>query len=267
MKESVFEDKMPWIEKHLSKEEIRNLEFPGDVKKCGLVPRAVEYIKYFKEKLDGKVNIYLPDTQGPFDIAHLIRGEDIFTDVYDDPKFAYHLMELSTKAYIEVTKVLKEAIGEELNSGYHNNMYMGAGGVRICEDSTTILSPPLAKEFAIPYTKRALEAFGGGYIHYCGNGNHILDFFLDIKELKGINFGNSEMHDYTQVMGKLREKGKFYYGSWYKRADENMQDYFKRVLKPLGGVKKSLIFVPSGGSEKDWQEPAKAVSLWHSLQT
>src|SRR3989304_5891459 len=48
MEESVFEDKMPWIEKHLSKERIRNLEFPEDVKKCGLVPRAVEYIKYFK---------------------------------------------------------------------------------------------------------------------------------------------------------------------------------------------------------------------------
>lgn len=263
---SIFEDKMPWIEKHLTKEEIINFEFPRDIKNCGLIPRALEYIEYFKEKIEGKIPVYLSDTQGPFDIAHLVRGEDIFTDIYDDPKFVHRLMELSTMAYIKVTKVLKEAVGEELNRGYHGQMYMGNGGVRVCEDSTTLLSPSLVKEFVIPYTKKALEPFGGGWIHFCGNGNHMLDLFLELEDVKGVNFGNPEMHNYDQVMEKLLDRGKFYYGGWPKSNAEGVRDYFKRILKPLKGIRKSLIFTPCGGKEEDWHNPDNVITLWHSLQ-
>lgn len=45
-----------------------------------------------------------------------------------------------------------------------------------------------------------------------------------------------------------------------------IENYFNRILKPLKGQKKTLIFTPCGGNEKDWQNPDDVISLWRSLQ-
>ncbi len=45
---------------------------------------------------------------------------------------------------------------------------MRNGGIRISEDSATLISPKQIDEFVIPYDQKALEAFGGGFIHFCG---------------------------------------------------------------------------------------------------
>lgn len=101
-----------------------------------------------------------------------------------NPDFIHHLLQLSTRAYIESTKVMKAVNGEELNSGYHSiNLYMCRGGVRICKDTATLLSPSVIKEFIIPYLKEALKPFGGGWVHFCGNNSYLLDLVIEIEEV------------------------------------------------------------------------------------
>lgn len=268
LEELVFEDKMPWIQEHLSKNKILNFQFPDDITEAGLMPRAIEYIKFFREKLGDKAHVYLSDTQGPFDIAHLVRGDAIFTDVYDDADFVHHLLRLATRAYIECSKAMKAVNGEELNSGYHStNLYMGNGGVRVCEDTSVLLSPPLIKEFVIPYLKEVLRPFGGGWVHFCGKNDHLLDMVIDVEEVRGINFGNPEMYNHEEVMRKLLERGKFYFGAWPKKKNESMDKYLKRILEPVKREKKGLIFTAAVENTEDWQNADSVISLWRSLQT
>lgn len=258
------EDNAPWITSPLTKEEIENFSLP-DLKQVKIISQMTEFIRYFQEKLTNKARVFLPSTLGPFVIAHAVRGKDIFTDMYDDPEFVHRLMEISTQVYVEVTKLFKKIIGEELTSGYHGTLYMAEGGVRLCDCDSTLLSPKLFAEFSLPYLKRALEPFGGGWVHLCGNGNHLLDMYLDVEKIKGINFGNPEFWDYERVMPKVIEKGKFYYGGFYRKENESIRDYFERILKPLKGKKKGLIFIPRGANM--WQEgPEECMKLWHSLQ-
>ena len=269
----VFEDKMPWLKEHLSKGQIQGMEI-GDfehIARLGLMPRTIEYMQYFKEKLGNNAFVYLPDTQGPFDLAHQIRGNEIFTDMHDDPSFVHHLMELTTYVYIECSKVLKQAIGEKTDECYHNNacpygFYLPNGGVRICEDTTVLLSPNLIREFVIPYTKKSLGAFGGGFIHFCGNGSHLIDLYMEIEEVRGIELGNPELHNYDEVMGKIIKHGKVLCSGWPKRKGEKTKDYFRRMLEPLGGKRKSLILVPHGGENSDWQDKEEIIGLWRSMQ-
>jgi uroporphyrinogen-III decarboxylase len=265
LEQEIFEDKMPWLKKHLSKEEIINFEFPPDITKAGLMPRAIEYIKFFQEKLAGKVHVFLSDTQGPFDIAHLVRGDEIFTDMYDDPDFVHHLLKLSTCAYIACSKAMKQANGEALDSGYHNTLYMGRGGIRVCEDTTTLLSPDLIRDFVIPYLKQVLKAFGGGWVHFCGYNPHLLDLLLEIELVRGINFGNPEKYDYEKVMEKLLKRGKFYHGGWPRKDKEDLKEYFGRILKPLKKAGKGLIFSPALTGE-EIKDPQALIGLWRSLQ-
>jgi len=259
------EDQMPWFVGHLPKEKIENLAFPDNLRDYGLMPKVIEYLEYFKSLLPKGINVYCFDTQGPFDIALLIRGQQIYTDLYDDPDLAHHLLRISTKTYIEVTKIFKQIIAEPLDSGYHGTLYMGNGGVRLCDDASVNLSPRLFREFSLPYIKEALAPFEGGWVHFCGDGNHLLDMYLELEEVKGLNFGNPEKYDYEKVMRKILSKGKFYLGYAPMRKGEKSRDYFLRLLSPLlEGQKKGLILQMD---RKEKEAPAREVmDLWHSLQ-
>ncbi len=231
----VFEDKFPWLERHLSKEEIKKIDLP-DLDKAEMMNRAVEYIEFFKEVLPDWIHIYQPDTQGPFDIAHLIYGDNIFYDIYDDPDFVHSLMELSTELYIQVSLKLKKVIGEPNDSCYHGHalargIYMRNGGVRVSEDTPTLLSPRHIEEFVVPYVKKALDAFGGGFIHFCGRNEHLLDAFLRMDGVRAVNLGNPEMYDFETTMEKFIHYKKCYFGIWPKKQGENMEQYINRMKK------------------------------------
>ena len=265
LKIKVVEDSLPWIASHLEKRELSRMEIYDliPIKEKGLIPKAVEYIEYFKSIVGKSCRIYLPDTQGPFDIAHLARGSDIFTDIYDDAPFFHHLMELSTFVYIEASKLFKEIIEEPLASGFHfNGYYMGNCGVRVCEDSTTMLSARMAEEFTMSYLEKAIKPFGGGWVHFCGNGSHLIDLYLSSEYVKGINSGNPEMYEPREVMSKIHKYNKVYLGSWAKKKKENEYAYFNRILSSLERKKKGLILVYSSDNEDKFE---KTMKVWESL--
>jgi len=230
------------------------------------VARECRFLEHFRDRLDGRLSVYLPDTQGPFDIAHQARGHDIFTDMFDDPPFVHHLMELATHVYIEASRRLKGAAREPLDSGHHSGqMYMEECGARLCDDSAILLSPGLFEEFVLPYHQRALQPFGGGFVHWCGSGEHILTGYLTLPEVRGINLGNPEMYDPAELLPRLVEAGKVYFGFWPRDPDESLDTYFGRMLKPLGGEKRTLIL--SLGRAPDMPPTDEIMSLWHEVQS
>ncbi len=245
LKYEVFEDNYPWLTTHMTKDDIIKFRFP-DIDRCEMMNRAVEYIEYFKEKLPTWIHIYHPDTQGPFDIAHMIYSDNIFYDIYDDPDFVHNLMEICTEMYMQVSRKLKRTIGEKNNECYHGHalsrgICMANGGVRVSEDSATLISPYHIDEFVIPYVKRALQAFGGGFIHYCGKNEKLLDAFLKIDEVRAINFGNPEMYDFDSTMRKFLDSKKCYFGLWHKIENETLDEYIDRMRKFSDGGKRGLV--------------------------
>ncbi len=273
LEEVVFEDKMPWLNGHLSKQQLFALTVedftPEKVRGSGLMTRALEYVAFFRYKLAGKAHVYLPDTQGPLDIAAQIYGHDIFIELYDDPEFVHHLLRLSAAAYISVSKVFKEAIGESLDSGYHRGgLYMSDGGVRCCEDTTTLVSPQVFREFVAPHMAFALRPFGGGWVHFCGSGHQWLEELLEIPEVKGVNFGNPERYDYEATMDLVLDRGKVYVGTFPRLPDESLQTYFQRILRPLKkrGTRRGLILILRAKDLSKEESPEGIVDLWHVLQ-
>ena len=269
LEQMVFKDKDPWLKDSLSKEEISKIEVENirNIPEKGLMPRCLKYTEYFCEKLKGKARVCLCGDMfwGPFSIAHLIRRDEIFTDLYDDPPFVHHLMEIATYLYIEATKIVKNAAGEPLKSGCRRQLHIGSGGVMCNEDTIILLSASHAKEFVYPYLRKVFGSFGGALVHFCGDGNHVLDSLLDIPEVKGVNFGDPREYNYEEVMERILEKGKFYYGGWPRQKGEDTESYFKRVLEPLNGRKRGLI-LNYGLTEEEKKNPNAVMELWHSLQ-
>ena len=261
----VFEDKMPWVTEHLGLEEALAVEV-DNVAARGVMPMVLEYMEYFHEKLDGRGYVYCSDTQGPLDVAHIVRGDGLLTDLRDEPEKVHMLLEKCSQVIIEAVKAMKEVVGEPLDRGYHDgSMYMGAGGVRICEDTTTLLSPRDVREFAVPYTRRVCAAFGGGWVHFCGTGGHVMEALLEAPEVKGFNFGNPELFDDGQVLRTLTGRGKFYMGIWHRSEGESLENYFRKALQPLDGKAIGIILQPVL-AEDEQNQPEEVIQLWRRLQ-
>lgn len=271
LKQLVFEDKDPWLQERLSKQKISQLG-PKDLKDVntkGLMPRALECIDYFKKTLGYKalVCIYPDILWGPFSLAHLIRGDGIFTDLYDDPDFVHHLMEISTFLYVKSATALKKALGEPNGKCYQNGFYTSDSGVWSNEDTAVLLSPSQLEKFVFPYLRKAYKSFGGAVVHFCGRADYLLDPLLDLPEVKGINFGEPHLQklSYEKIIHKLLDKGKTYYGGWPKKEGESTENYFKRMLQPLEGEKRSLVLA-YGLTEEEQKNPQVVMELWHLLQ-
>jgi len=219
LNQEVFPDKMPWLRRHLSMRKIAKMSLDDfePVSEKGLLPAFRRYLNVYQNYLkDSPVRIYLPDTQGPFDSAHLVMGDSIFGEFHRNPQSILHLLSLTSHVYRESTFLLKSLIGEPLNEGYHScNLRMSHCGVRCCEDSTTLLSPKLA-ELTIPDLRNAIGSFHS-WIHFCGDGRHILKLFLSLREVEGINLGNPEKHDWETTMKEIIAARKVYYGEAYRR--------------------------------------------------
>jgi hypothetical protein len=263
LEQEISTDKMPWLKKHLTKEEILGLEPTSlePIQEKGLIPKWCKYVSIYRRHLSGtSLHIYLPDTQGMFDLAHLVAGDAIFTEIYDDNDFIRHLFSLAGYVYQKASSFMKSFICEPLQSGYHCVLYTPNAGVRSCEDTTTLLSPKLL-DSVLPYLRESVRPFGA-WFHFCGDGNHLVERLLSLPETKGINFGNPEKYDWPEVFSVISSYGKVYYGTVKRKEKESLPEYFERVLEPLSR-KGNLIFAPE---LQEGEEALKAIEVWRKVQ-
>jgi len=272
----VPKDTFAWLTSRLNKEEIKKFNLPN-IDKIDMFKKAVEYIQYFKETLPDWIHVYLPDTLGPFEIAHAVYGNNIFYDFYDDFKFVHYLLKLCTDIYIQITEKLKETLGEEKTSCFHGHalsrgIYMRNGGTRISEDSATLISPRQIDEFVIPYDRKALEEFGGGFIHFCGKNEYLLDSYLKLNKVRALNLGNPEMYNFEKTMQKFMDNEKCYFGLWPRKDEESLEKYIKRMKNITKGGKRGLLLhfdedmFPEYSCQdilKKWEEVMKSASPYN----
>lgn len=170
--------------------------------KSGLGARVLEtqaiYREYLHESgLSPYIHQFQADSQGPFDCAYLMWGENIFYAMYDEPELVHKLLDLITETIVIFIKEQKTVLCEAENEMYHW-WWKIPGGARVVDDATINLSPKLYEEFSKPYTERVYEAFGGGYMHYCGHGLQNQSLRTATKGLKGIEMAGKDTADTIQ---------------------------------------------------------------------
>lgn len=187
---------LPWVDHVENTDEIKKIISNGVPElRAGLGARVFDTQVYYNEQLSHYpkcqkyIPVYHPDLQGPFDIAHLIWGPDIYYALYDDPEIVHELLGLVTDTYIKFIKELKKTINDE-EDGY--NFHWGtlyAGRIVLRDDSPVNLSREMYEEFVKPYDERILKEFGSGSIHYCGRADQWVFEMMESEGLEAMNFG------------------------------------------------------------------------------
>jgi hypothetical protein len=161
------------------------------------------------EKLSRAVHINIPNIQGPFDLACLIWGRDILLGLYDEPELVEKLMDLVTDVFISYGAYHKKRLGLPMDSAYHCcGVRLVRGGVRICDDSAVLVSGETYRNLIKPRDERAFAPFDGGWIHYCGNGNHFIDALFELEKMRYLHLGNPDLHDLLKLSRLIKETGK-----------------------------------------------------------
>ena len=246
------DDKMPWVQKHLTLKEIDNL-CEEDIKITDEFKLALDHMAYQAEMIDGTgAFVYPLDLQGPFDMAHIVYGDPFFYDLYDEPELMHHLLNLCCYAIeLGVAECLKVMPRSQEYIAHYNGVVLprSLGGFKISEDTSTIVGAGHIDEFVMPYTDRILKATNGAYIHYCGRNDHLLKRVLAHPMVCGLNFGNPEKHDMDEVLRQTAAAGKVFYGASARHDGESEADFFERSLRAatVDGLCK-LILVHHGGA-------------------
>ena len=142
------------------------------------------------------IHVTQPDLQGPFDIAHLLLGSEVFYEIYDNPEIMHDLLDLITETYIGYRRFIDPYLTDQAGEDavyIHGGIY---GGKVLIKDDTALinLSKEQYEEFVKPYNQRIINEFTGS-IHYCGPERKWHHEVLEHPKLKTIQYGNPEMHD------------------------------------------------------------------------
>jgi hypothetical protein len=210
----ILNDTMPWVE-HLEPAVLRKAVARGvpDLEQS-LGKRVLETHRFYLEKLRGYpkcsrcIRITQPDLQGPFDIAHLLMGNDVFIAVVDEPGFVHELLAVISDTYIGFRKLIDPQLTDGAGEGavyLHGCLF---GGKVLLKDDTAIinLSAEMHREFSKAYNDRILEAFGGGSFHFCGPSRNWAHDAINGPWLRGVNYGNPEMQDLAAEYAYWRDR-------------------------------------------------------------
>ncbi len=170
---------------------VRALEQPGV--RDGLLGRILDYTRHFRSDRGGGLPIRLTDLQGPLDNAALIWGHTHFMEaLVTHPREVHELLGKIT----DLTIAFVEAMAAEAGGSFVPSLFqpwMPEGlGLSVSNDECVMISAAMHDSFHLPYLNRLADAFGGLYIHSCGNWRHQIPSIRKVHNLRGVEFGASE---------------------------------------------------------------------------
>ena len=193
-------------------------------------PPYLEKLKDYPRCSQG-IKISQPDMQGPFDIAHLMLGTDIFYLVHDDSDLLHEFLELITETYIRFRMYIDRYLTDKAAADavyVHGGIYLGK--VVIKDDTAVInLSPEMYKEFSWQYNKKIFDEFRGSF-HSCGGIKEWLYDIIGDDNLLSINYGNPEMQNLQQIYEKNRENRMGIISWGYNQDFSFLEDVFAHKI-------------------------------------
>jgi len=161
------------------------------------------------EKLSKYVHFNIPNIQGPFDLVCMVYGREVLLALYDEPHIIEKLMDLMTDTIINVATYYKKKLELPMDSAYHCcGVKLVRGGIRICDDSAVLVAGDVYRNLIKQRDIRAFSPFSGGWLHYCGNGNHFVDELFELEEMRYLHLGNPDLHDFEHLARLAVEKEK-----------------------------------------------------------
>lgn len=129
-------------------------------------------LRTFIDAWDGTFGILPFAHFGPTDLANQLRGNEIFTDVYENEAALHTLLERCTEAILATeADVRANRLSGYALDGFTFGAWAPCGSYLSC-DFGDLVSPDTLRRFERPYFDRIVAAWGGCYLHHHELGRH-----------------------------------------------------------------------------------------------
>jgi hypothetical protein len=173
---------------------VYDLPRPGP--RSGELGRILDYTRFFIERTGGRLPVRMADVQGPLDNASLIFGHTRFLEaLIRNPREVHYLLQAVTDviiAFVQEQRRIVVSRGAEFVPSDFQPWIPDGLGLAVANDTGVLVSLRIHDEFSVPYLNQIAEAFGGVYLHSCGNWSHLFPSLEKIRGLRGLEFGVSE---------------------------------------------------------------------------
>jgi hypothetical protein len=268
------EGQMPWCGEPLSLDKIRASR-KVDVTEAELMRLAAEFYRIHSEREEGEVAAYQADTQGIFDIVHLLYGDAIFYDIMDNKKAGWinEVLDICLDLMVRAARYVKKCIGEGKSwmihgHGTEQGVYFANAGLRISEDSPAMISPEMIDRFVIPRIERCAVEFGGVFMHYCGKHEYFFGRLCRCEGVRAIDLGNPEMYDTRRLFELCAETNTVLYSrvaaEEKEKSARDWEGYVRRLARLVKDTGARCILRPLAFPESR-EECAAMLNLWHEL--
>ncbi len=196
--EMVFhEDALPWaMPMNLSEDEVRRLEVPDIFTSPPMsdMIRQIEYLKGKYGRVIGDIN-----TTGVQNLALKIRGENFYTDYFENPELCHHLLKICTECVVRLFQFVYPITG----TGAIDVTPMADPTLYILPNCTVEqISPKTYEEFILPYDNQVADACHPLGVHHCGSVDHVLEGYSKLRHLHFLEMGfGSDVRRAREILG------------------------------------------------------------------
>lgn len=122
--------------------------------------------------------------RSPLDAANGLRGNDLFTDFYDNPDMVKELISKCADWTIKTEQFLRDNLTypDGIERGVWS-VYLPEHAIFINGDPVDLISAKQQKEFELPYTEKIFMLAGGGFYHHHALGIRQVENVSEVKNL------------------------------------------------------------------------------------
>ncbi len=266
----IHEGQMPWPGEPIPREQILAAR-DVDVAEQLLMQRAAAFYELHKQKAPPGIIAYAPDTQGVFDVGHLLYGDDLFVDMADPGASALvdEVLEVCCDLYIRATRHVKQLMGEADCTMVHGHgtgqgLHFPQAGVRCSEDTAQLVSPQMIERYILPMVVQCSAPFDGCFVHYCGKHEAMFELMCNSPSVWAIDLGNPESYDPAWLLEQCARSDTVLYSRLAAEEGENWRDYLTRLGKLVKSTGARCVLRPRFVL-KDRDEAAAMQQMWHEL--
>jgi len=182
-----------WIEPLITNAaQVKDLQVPDIWSgRTGAVLREIEQLC---RELPSEMQVREPDIQSPLGIAELTWNESFYVALVEEPESVHELLDQITNFQIAFVTEIHRVAGARLNAAGFPFIWADERGTMVSDDTMSLISPQMHREFSLPYVNRLADACGPLFYHSCSWRRAYFDNIHSIRNVRACNWnpGNSD---------------------------------------------------------------------------
>jgi hypothetical protein len=149
---------------------------------------AIEGLAYMEERMAGQALVHLEGYHAPLEFAELLRGSQLYLDLYLDPQGVHRLLERCDDALWWLYQQIALRVPSRFPGSMARVLWMPRALPFLSDDASALISAEHYRQFGAPYADRMFQRHGGGFLHVHTAAYHQQDNLIAMRHMTAFNW-------------------------------------------------------------------------------